>query len=196
MQIKHKLLTLILFLLVSCASPKTEIIVENPTETAVPTASVTPRPSVTPSPTPMPIEVIFNYFQADGLRSSPRIDSGFFRTVEPGEVLLILAFQPEPYKAYRVRTEDGSEGWLLWKLGMFDPLEEGQVQIIKATSTPKPVAPSGEPNSSSCVCTIDTYNCSDFNSQSAAQSCFNKCGPADIHDLDSDGDGRVCESLP
>ncbi|MEK9154060.1 MAG: thermonuclease family protein [Patescibacteria group bacterium] len=57
-------------------------------------------------------------------------------------------------------------------------------------------------------CSRNLYNCSSFTAQAEAQSAFESCLPAeasaqagggadnDIHKLDSDGDGRVCESLP
>ena len=42
------------------------------------------------------------------------------------------------------------------------------------------------------------YDCSDFSSQSQAQAFFeSEGGPAsDYHDLDRDGDGVACETLP
>ncbi len=48
------------------------------------------------------------------------------------------------------------------------------------------------------ICTTNTYNCSDFSLQSDAQKVFDVCGGAmnDIHKLDSDKDGMVCEGLP
>ncbi|OGG57465.1 hypothetical protein A2853_03850 [Candidatus Kaiserbacteria bacterium RIFCSPHIGHO2_01_FULL_55_17] len=47
-------------------------------------------------------------------------------------------------------------------------------------------------------CSKNTYNCSDFTAQAEAQAVFNSCGGSanDIHKLDADGDGEVCESLP
>lgn len=47
-------------------------------------------------------------------------------------------------------------------------------------------------------CTKNTYNCSSFKTQVEAQYVFNLCGgdANDVHKLDSDKDGRVCESLP
>lgn len=45
-------------------------------------------------------------------------------------------------------------------------------------------------------CEIDTYNCADFITQAEAQNVFDICGPEDVHGLDNDGDGVVCESLP
>lgn len=47
-------------------------------------------------------------------------------------------------------------------------------------------------------CSEDTYNCGDFATQDEAQQVYDFCiadGAGDIHQLDSDGDGVVCESL-
>jgi len=48
------------------------------------------------------------------------------------------------------------------------------------------------------TCSSNTYNCSDFKTQKEAQQVFDFCGGAsnDIHKLDADKDGVVCESLP
>lgn len=47
-------------------------------------------------------------------------------------------------------------------------------------------------------CSRNAYNCSDFGTQAEAQSAFESCGGSsnDIHKLDADSDGEVCESLP
>jgi hypothetical protein len=50
-----------------------------------------------------------------------------------------------------------------------------------------------------CSCSGDTLNCSDFSSQSSAQTCYDFCkstGVGDIHVLDGNNDGIACESLP
>ena len=50
-----------------------------------------------------------------------------------------------------------------------------------------------------CDCSANNYNCSDFKTQTEAQAiyecCMLKIG-TDIHRLDSDKDGLVCEGLP
>lgn len=48
------------------------------------------------------------------------------------------------------------------------------------------------------ICSQNAYNCSDFSKQKDAQEVFDFCGgvSGDIHKLDQDGDGFVCESLP
>ena len=47
-------------------------------------------------------------------------------------------------------------------------------------------------------CSSDVYNCDDFTTQAEAQEVYDYCNPTagDIHGLDNDGDGVVCESLP
>lgn len=48
-------------------------------------------------------------------------------------------------------------------------------------------------------CSSNIYECSDFQTHAEAQKVFEKCkseGKKDIHKLDSDGDGFVCETLP
>lgn len=49
------------------------------------------------------------------------------------------------------------------------------------------------------VCCTNEYNCSDFESQKAAQAVLSRCkkqGAGDVHRLDKDSDGKACESLP
>lgn len=59
-----------------------------------------------------------------------------------------------------------------------------------AAQTPTPV----------CDCSADLYNCADdFANQQEAQACYDACFALtglDVHQLDHDGDGLVCESLP
>lgn len=47
-------------------------------------------------------------------------------------------------------------------------------------------------------CSTNSYNCSSFKTQAEAQKVFDTCGGTsnDVHKLDRDGDGRVCETLP
>ncbi len=54
------------------------------------------------------------------------------------------------------------------------------------------------PKDGKYVCSKNTYNCSSFKSQKEAQAVFDACGGVknDVHKLDKDGDGVVCESLP
>ncbi len=74
----------------------------------------------------------------------------------------------------------------------------------KCTSSPVPDA-SGSSQSSvsgqqtSVDCSHNTYNCGDFKTQAEAQNVFDYCMKSvgyDVHKLDRDNDGRVCETLP
>lgn len=49
------------------------------------------------------------------------------------------------------------------------------------------------------ICNRNAYNCSHFDTQADAQTCYQSCldiSGTDIHKLDGGGDGVVCESLP
>ncbi len=58
--------------------------------------------------------------------------------------------------------------------------------------------PSSTNGSEAYECGKNIYNCSSFTTQSEAQALFDACGGKenDVHKLDSDKDGVVCESLP
>jgi len=47
------------------------------------------------------------------------------------------------------------------------------------------------------ICSSDSYNCGDFSSQEEAQEVYDSCYAdyGDVHNLDNDGDGVVCEGL-
>lgn len=162
---------------------------------ATPTETRTPLP---PTSTPAPVDVVFDYYRSDGIRTRPDPLLGITQSIEPGDTITILGRSPQPYLAYLVRLSSGSEGWLLWRVGMFELPEGARIPRV----TP-PASPTGAPAPRStatrapapCSCGSDLYNCNDFGTQSQAQACFNYC-PGDVHGLDSDGDGRVCESLP
>lgn len=53
----------------------------------------------------------------------------------------------------------------------------------------------GEPNPGACG--EDLYNCGNFSTQAEAQAVYDTCFPSagDVHGLDNDGDGVVCEGL-
>lgn len=67
------------------------------------------------------------------------------------------------------------------------------VRESKPAVTPIVPAPSGN-----YECSRNIYNCTSFKTQTEAQTAFDSCGGSqnDVHKLDSDKDGSVCESLP
>lgn len=74
----------------------------------------------------------------------------------------------------------------------FTPTSTVPAATVTATATRQP--PGG-----CSICSYDAYNCSDFSTQAAAQSCFDYCMALvgyDVHRLDADNNGVACESLP
>ncbi len=72
--------------------------------------------------------------------------------------------------------------------------ELGMWGVEFAPTSSNPNAPAG-----CAICNRNSYNCSDFDSQSEAQACFEHCSAEvgyDVHKLDGGGDGLVCEALP
>jgi hypothetical protein len=70
-------------------------------------------------------------------------------------------------------------------------------QTPTRTTTPTPTPT--EESYVSCPCHDNVRNCSDFQYQSQAQQCYDHCWEQvgyDVHGLDADKDGTVCESLP
>ena len=74
-------------------------------------------------------------------------------------------------------------------------------KTVASDCSPEPASPSEAgfraPASGSYDCSKNAYNCSSFKTQAEAQYVFELCGgdKNDIHKLDRDGDGKVCESF-
>jgi micrococcal nuclease len=94
-----------------------------------------------------------------------------------------------------VETKARMEKRGLWKNpDVVPPWEYRRSKGKKGTSPP-----AREASGPGCDCSGNLYNCSDFKTQAEAQACYERCMKEkgfDIHKLDRDGDGRVCESLP
>lgn len=87
-------------------------------------------------------------------------------------------------------------------LGKAEPLEESQchsimgIQALKGKKRPPRLA--GTPSGPGCNCAGNLYNCSDFKTQEEAQECYEhgmRVTGRDVHNMDGNGDGRVCEYL-
>lgn len=63
--------------------------------------------------------------------------------------------------------------------------------------TPQVTNTAQDQNESKYICSVDTYNCSDFTKYNDALDVYLQCGGVgkDIHKLDGDHDGEPCESL-
>ena len=84
---------------------------------------------------------------------------------------------------------------------MTEPAEVTPTATATPTATePAQVTPTATATTALLyICDRDAYNCSDFNTQAAAQAVFDYCaarGFGDIHKLDQNNDGEACESLP
>lgn len=93
------------------------------------------------------------------------------------------------FKAAQTTAKAAQKG--LWTNSVYKSVAEPVAPPIVTTPT---VAPSGSYN-----CSGNVYNCGVFTSQTQAQAAYNYCMQkvgSDIHQLDADEDGAVCESLP
>jgi hypothetical protein len=98
----------------------------------------------------------------------------------------------------------GKHGFLALVIGASEPGASTPTATASPTRTPTvshTLTPSATATEAPgpCLCTGNLYNCSDFGTQAEAQACFDHCWDqvgTDIHRLDSDGDGKACESLP
>ncbi len=99
-------------------------------------------------------------------------------------------YQREFKEAQRMAKEGGMGLWADGACG------ERNISIQKLPPSTTPALPTI--GTSTYVCDKNTYNCSSFSTQSEAQAAFDGCGGGanDIHKLDSDKDGVVCEGLP
>ena len=101
-----------------------------------------------------------------------------------------------PYK-YQKEFKDAEKTARENKRGLWSPDACAQSTVIDPKNIPSAV-PTITPASGLYNCLQNAYNCSSFKTQAEAQYVFELCGgdKNDIHKLDRDGDGRVCESLP
>ncbi len=94
----------------------------------------------------------------------------------------------------------GAYRWLdASKATRLRPGQELTVQLrLRKQVLATPAPPQGA-QAAVCDCSRNILNCSNFKRQSEAQACFNYCKSTvgrDVHGLDGDHDGVVCESLP
>jgi hypothetical protein len=83
-------------------------------------------------------------------------------------------------------------------IGLMVTRERGADAESPAAVPTSPASRSTGIQSEPCGCSSNLYNCGDFSTRQEAQSCLDYCTPTqgDIHFLDRDEDGLVCETLP
>lgn len=104
-------------------------------------------------------------------------------------------FQQE-FKTAEKLAREGKRG--LWNEASCAPAAT-KVEATQKTKGTLPVESTlSIPPTGNYICSKNAYNCSDFKTQAEAQAAFMACGGTtnDIHQLDRDSDGSVCESLP
>lgn len=101
-----------------------------------------------------------------------------------------------PYK-YQIEFKQAQQAAETAKRGLW---ADGVCDVTPVLPVKNVVEPVATPPSQTgqWICSRNTYNCSDFKTQAEAQSAFASCGGTsnDVHQLDRDKDGQVCESLP
>jgi endonuclease YncB( thermonuclease family) len=82
----------------------------------------------------------------------------------------------------------------LWAPDVCDSSEEG-ASVVPTQPTKKVMRAT---SSGGFLCSYNAYNCKNFKTQAEAQAVFDGCRGVnhDVHKLDRDKDGVVCESLP
>lgn len=178
-----------------------------PTETTVVIVADTPAPTDVPTavtvaetPTAAP-DTSARTNAAANLRAGPGTDYAVVGSTQEGEAVDIVA-----------RTDAGdwyqlaNGAWVAAAL-VSNPPDVGVAAVIP----PLPVQPVVEATPTSpavfiqptavqpqavCSCSSDSYSCASFSGHASAQACFSYClsvGAGDIHRLDGDNDGSVCE---
>lgn len=170
-----------------------------PTNTSAPAPTDTPAPLPTATPTPDLPRVT----SEANLRSGPGTNYDVVGQAGAGQALDLVGrsaagdwYQLANGAWIAAFLVEGSVGEIdvvaAPPLPTLAPVQPVQVVVPTATSAPAP-APV---QSAVCECGYDAYKCADFGGHLAAQACFNYCvaiGKGDIHRLDRDGDGSVCE---
>lgn len=184
-----------------------------PTDTIAPTVPPT-QTSVPNSPTPTP-EISFGVegdIIADWLTLQDGVDVVEWVSLDrPDDMSPLLYIELIVFPGYN--TRDIPEGLLQFVSEQFDIDEFASFGVIISdgitatdyffgfgewTITELTMVTPPTPSSFSCNCNfIESLECSNFSSQSEAQSCFDQCsGLANMSNLDSDADGEACEFLP
>lgn len=150
-------------------------------------------PTTAPTDTPTPTTASVTNSNAN-LRSGPGTEFAVVGGVTAGTLLEVVA---KNVAGDWYELEDGS--WIAGFLVDNPPDVEVAATIPSTpvpTSPPAFIQPTTVQPQAVCRCDGDAYNCSSFSRHSTAQACFNYClsvGAGDIHRLDRDNDGSVCE---
>lgn len=146
-----------------------------------------------PTPTGIPIAIVS--VNSANIRNGPgtNYDKIGYAVRDGGFVII---GKNESGDWYNIQLNRNEYGWIA--ASVVETMFAENVNISVTVPPPK-IIQQEQPPQPICSCDGDRYNCSSFSRQWQAQSCYNYCiqqSAGDIHGLDSDNDGRVCESLP
>ena len=120
-------------------------------------------------------------------------DGTFFNKLMIGEGYAYEYTYNTPYK-YQEEFKQAEVDARTTKKGLWadNVCDQTKIQTLTPAIINQPA------DTSKINCSSNTYNCTNFKTQKEAQQVFDSCGGVknDIHKLDSDKDGIVCESLP
>jgi hypothetical protein len=178
------------------------------TPTATHTASNTPLVTATPvarvatqiPATSAPPETYYTARNANA-RECSKTDCAVITTLPTGSEVTVVGWEHGDIVSgndvWRVVVLNGRHAYIhssLLTITPPQPTSAPQAVSPPISVVPVPVQPL--PVSSSCDCFRNTLNCDDFNLQSEAQACFNKCMVevgSDIHRLDGDNNNLACD---
>lgn len=101
-----------------------------------------------------------------------------------------------PYK-FQVAFKESERNARAMGAGLWADGACGLSSSTSSSVSPPPEESAPMPATSAYRCDVNAYNCTDFQSQAEAELVFFACGgpSSDIHHLDVDKDGIVCEGL-
>ncbi|MBV7330759.1 hypothetical protein KFU94_21450 [Chloroflexi bacterium TSY] len=111
--------------------------------------------------------------------------------IEPTPVLTGTVTLTESVSSLSPALETSSAQAALEEMETVEKSSDEEDTLIIAQGTPHSIS-----LSDSCHCTENLHACTDFRSTEEAQACYNQCLNAtnvDIHQLDPNGDGLVCQ---
>lgn len=155
-----------------------------------PTPTIAPAPAESPTAVAGPVVI-----DAANVRSGPGTQYEVVIGAQPGQALVITG---RDVSGEWLQLASGY--WIAVALVANAPANLPVVDAPKLQAEERAVPVIALPTESSgppCECSGDLYKCDDFGGHQAAQTCFNYCisiGAGDIHRLDNDNDGTVCEN--
>lgn len=170
-----------------------------PTSTPAPTI----RPTLTPRPKVNSVTANVN------LRAGPGKNYPVVGGLKKEDVVQIVG-KTNDGEWYRIKLTGGTVAWVASGY-IKTEVDSNAIPVVASSDIPPVPAPTEAPAQRSapislptaapgpvCSCDGDQYNCDSFSSWRQAQACHDYCvsiGRGDIHRLDRNNDGVVCESM-